>query len=238
MAQVVSSFNLWVTGNPVLTENAELIAGTNITISQVGTTITIDSITTALKGDPGEKGDKGDQGEPGIGINGTNGEKGDQGEPGIGINGTNGTNNYRNIVTLDLDIPSTASTSYQNITNFYIPVTSGQITRWEATILYNTSAATIGLRCAVNGGSNSFLTYFTQTGISTTGSAGAGWENAQFSYNAGTASSASATTNGNILLMSGAIKPTADYNLQFTFAPETATANGIIIKSGSTIEYW
>lgn len=111
--------------------------------------------------------------------------------------------------------------------------------RWQATILYTTSAATIGIRLATNGPAFTHNAYITETGVSTTGSATAGWHNAQSSHQAGTASSASiTTTGGNLATASGIIRPSADGTFQLQFAPETATANGVVIEAGSTLEWW
>jgi len=158
-------------------------------------------------------------------------------------NGTTWTSatptNYRTLITLGADVPSTASTAFQDITGLSFAVTSGTIYRWQATILYTTSAATIGIRVAPNGPAFSQNAYITETVISKTGSATAGWHNGQTALQSGTVSSASiSTTGGNLITATGIYKPSANGTFQLQFAPETATANGVVVQDGSTLEWW
>lgn len=151
-----------------------------------------------------------------------------------------GTGEYRSLIELASDVASTASVSFQNITGLSFAVKSGINYRWQATLLYTTSAATIGLRVAVTTPTFTHNAYWTMTPVGETGSlATTGWFNGASAQDTGTASSASmTTTGGNILIMHGIIRPSADGTVQLRFAPETATANGVIIEAGSTLEWW
>lgn len=150
-----------------------------------------------------------------------------------------GGSSYRTLVTLGADVASTAATTFQNITGLSFAVTAGTTYRWEATILYTTSAATIGIRIAPSGPVFTQNAYITETAISTTGSAAAGWHNEQTTLAAGTVSSASiSTTGGNLITASGVYKPSSSGTFQLQFAPETATASGVVIQDGSTLEWW
>ncbi len=150
-----------------------------------------------------------------------------------------GGSSYRTLIVNAVDDASTAATTFQNITELSFAVTAGTTYRWAATILYTTSAATIGIRIAPSGPAFTQNAYITETAISTTGSAAAGWHNEQTTLAAGTVSSASiSTTGGNLITASGVYKPSASGTFQLQFAPETATANGVIIEDGSTLEWW
>ncbi len=145
----------------------------------------------------------------------------------------------RNLVELSGDISSTASTSYQNITGLSFSVTSGVNYRFYAIIPYTTSAATIGIRVSLTSPSTTLLAYTTRTGLSSTGSTDATWENHQTATDSGTVSTSSVTTSGgNVIILEGFIRPSASGTVQLRFAPETATASGVVIKTGATLEWW
>jgi hypothetical protein len=149
------------------------------------------------------------------------------------------------VISLGSDVASTAATTFQDVTGLSFSMTSGTNYRFHAALQYTTSAITIGLRASVTGpASPTLLAYTTISGTNGTtggacGSATCAWTNAQNTYDAGTTSTSSVgTTAGNILIMDGSIRPSANGTLQLRFAPETATANGIVIKAGSTLEWW
>jgi hypothetical protein len=145
----------------------------------------------------------------------------------------------RHLIVLDGDVASSASTSFQNITGLSFPVIAGQNYRWQAVLLYTTSAATIGLRVSLTAPAFTHNAYITQTPIAVAGSASNLWGNGASAADTGTTSTGSMnTTGGNILVATGIIRPSADGTVQLRFAPETATANGVIIEAGSTLEWW
>ena len=143
--------------------------------------------------------------------------------------------NYRNLVTLNSDVASTASTAFQDVTGLSFPVTAGTTYRFKATIIYTASATTVGSRWAVNGPASPTLLAYNSvwTLTATTNSAA----NAA-AYDTGTASATSATTAGNIATVEGIIIPSASGTFIIRFAPETATASGTVVKAGSTLEWW
>ncbi len=144
----------------------------------------------------------------------------------------------RNLVELGSDVASTASTSFQNITGMSFSVTSGVKYRFYAIIVYTASVSTIGLRISLTSPATTLLAYNTSSMLSTTGSATNEWNNGLGSNDVGVSSTSSPTTAGNIAIIQGFIQPSASGTFQLRFAPETATASGIVIKSGSTLEYW
>ncbi|MDD5258582.1 MAG: hypothetical protein PHD29_01280 [bacterium] len=149
-----------------------------------------------------------------------------------------GGGSYRNLVVLGSDVASTASTSFQDITGMSFAVTAGQTYRFEALIRYTCSATTIGSRWSLNGPALTSLAYRTEAALSGT----MGTDNTSVDYATtynGTATNLnSAETGGNIAVIKGVITPSASGTVILRFAPETATANGIVVKTGSTLEYW
>jgi hypothetical protein len=148
--------------------------------------------------------------------------------------------NYRTLVTLGSDVASTASTSFQNITGLSFSVTSGTTYRFYALLVYTASATTIGLKGSLTSPAITLLAYTTRTPLAAAGTATNDWVNGAATTDAAaiTSSTSSVTTTGNIMIIEGVIKPSASGTLQLRFAPETATASGIVIKAGSTLEYW
>jgi hypothetical protein len=144
--------------------------------------------------------------------------------------------NYRHLVTLNSDVSSAASLNFQDVTGLSFPVTTGTTYRFKATIIYTAvSAANGGSRWAVNGpASPTLLAYNSAWALTaTTGS----FTNAA-AYDTGTVSASAATITGNIATVEGIIKPSADGTVIVRFAGERATANDIVVKAGSTLEWW
>jgi hypothetical protein len=147
---------------------------------------------------------------------------------------------YATLIVLGNDVASTASVAFQNITGLSFSVTSGVNYRYYGLIHYVTSAATIGIRVSMNGPTTTLNSYITTTPIIAGGSlTTVSWVNGASAIQTGTVSTGSMnTTAGNIIVIEGIMRPSANGTFQLQFAPETATANGVIIKAGSTLEWW
>lgn len=148
-------------------------------------------------------------------------------------------------IELTADVASSASTAFQDITGLAFPITSGINYRYAAYIQYTTSANTIGIRVSYTSPAVTHAAYVTMVppGSTTGGVPAAGtdntWVNWQNVADTGTTSGASmSTTAGNLLILMGIIRPSASGTFQLRFAPETATASGVIIEAGSTLEWW
>jgi len=142
---------------------------------------------------------------------------------------------YSTLVTLGSDVGSSASTAFQDVTGLSFAVTSGVWYRFRVTILYTASATAVGSRWAINGpASPTKLAYYSKWASSATATT----DRNAVTYDEGNASSTSYSTTGNLARIEGMIKPSADGTVIVRFAPETATANGIIVQAGSTLEYW
>ncbi len=142
---------------------------------------------------------------------------------------------YRHLITTSSDSASIASIACQNVTGASFPVTSGVTYRFHATIVHTASATTLGVGYGASGPATSL---FSLTGVSTlsTGLISGAGNSAVNSCTNVTASSLA--TTGTADTVDGIIIPSASGTFQLQFSPETATANGIIIKAGSTLEWW
>jgi hypothetical protein len=146
--------------------------------------------------------------------------------------------NYRTLVTLGSDVSSSASTNFQDITGLSFTATSGVVYRFYALIRYTCSVATIGSRWALNGPALTYLAYTTTCTASATAGTDNTWEDYSTAYDGTTTSANSAETGGNIATIQGIIQTSATGTVILRFAPETATLNGIVVRTGSTLEYW
>jgi len=146
----------------------------------------------------------------------------------------------RNLIVLAADVASAAVTTFADITGLSFPVTSGINYRYYALLLYTTSAATIGVRVSMTTPAFTHNAYMTRSPIIVGGSlTTVEWVNGASAADTGTVSTASMnTTGGNIITLEGIIRPSANGTFQLRFAPGTATANGVIIEAGSTLEWW
>jgi len=140
---------------------------------------------------------------------------------------------YRSVVTLGSDVASTAATTFQDATGLSFTATSGVTYRFKATIAYTNSLTTIGSRWSVNGPKNSLLTY---TADNTLDAATRTINNAS-AYDTGTTSTTS-IAGTQYATIEGIVTPSATGTFIVRFAPETATASGVVVKAGSTLEWW
>jgi hypothetical protein len=139
----------------------------------------------------------------------------------------------RSLTVLESDVASTASSSFQNVTDLAFQVIPGERYRFYALIYYTASATTIGMRLGATAPAGTLIYNASIPSGASTVTIINGASNDQ-----GTAALSSAATAGNIAEISGICIPTASGIFQLRFAPETATANGIVIRAGSTLEVW
>jgi parallel beta-helix repeat protein len=149
------------------------------------------------------------------------------------------TGSNRNLVSLASDVLLT-SVSFANITGMSFPVTSGVNYRFYAIICYTASVATCGIRVSLTAPTTTLLAYKTSTGLSSTGSTDTSWDNYQSTTDSGTVSSSSVTTSqGNLVILEGFIRPSASGTVQLRAAIETATGSPVLtVKKDSSLEWW
>lgn len=146
--------------------------------------------------------------------------------------------NYRTLVTLSGDVSSAASTNFQSITGLSFTATAGVTYRFYALIRFTCSATTIGARWSLTGPALTSVAYKTETPSSGTAGTDNTFVDYATSYDGTATSTSSAETGGDIAVIQGVIVTSADGAVTFRFAPETATSGGIVVKAGSTLEYW
>ncbi len=138
-------------------------------------------------------------------------------------------------VALGSDVASTASTSYQNITGLSWSLAASTNYDIECKITFDASAATIGLGIGWTGPASPTLT--TGQMVAGIGTQTVGGTLIQ-GNDTGSTTSASAGTTNNHADFEGIWRNGSNAGtLQMRFKPETATANGIIIKTGSWCKY-
>ena len=138
-------------------------------------------------------------------------------------------------VVTTADVASTASNAYQNITNLSWTLAASTRYDIECHILYAASATTIGIGIGWTGPASPLLTTGQMTAGLTTATIGG---TTSVGNDTGLYTSASvATTNNHARFEGFWSNGTNGGTLQMRFRPETATANGIVIKAGSWCKY-
>jgi len=147
-----------------------------------------------------------------------------------------GWKDSRTIVVLGSDVTNNNATAntIADVTGLSFSVTAGTTYRFEATINYTSAATTTGSRWSINGPASptilSYTSNYTLTATSQT-------VNYSSTYDSPSASNATSLTTGNIAIIKGIIKPSANGTVTVRFASEVANS-AIIAKAGSTLEWW
>lgn len=139
------------------------------------------------------------------------------------------------ILGADVTNNNAVANSIADITGLSIPVVNGQRLAFEAWIRYTAAATTTGARFTVNGPAFNELTYNNEYSLTTLSKTN---NQSNLAYDLPAASNASSgATGGNLAIIRGIIRPTADGSLQFRFASEIASS-AIVAKAGSFAKYW
>ena len=143
-----------------------------------------------------------------------------------------GGGGHRTLVTLGSDVTN-STISLADVTGLSFSVTNGTIYRFYALIYYTVPTSSIGAQFALNAPAQTLLAWQGRTPSGATTSSlynGNSVEN-------GSTTPQSAATSGNIAIMEGIIQPSASGTFQIRFHSEVAT-NAVVVKAGSTLEYW
>jgi len=153
--------------------------------------------------------------------------------------GNNATTSGEGLVVLGADVTNNnaVANTIADITGLLVPLTNGQRIGFEAWIRYTAAATTTGARFSVQAAAGfSELTYDSNVPLTTT-SLTTNRSNAANDLPAASNASSPQTTLGNLAIVRGIIRPSADGNLQFRFASEIASS-AIVAKAGSHCKYW
>lgn len=140
----------------------------------------------------------------------------------------------RTFLANDVANAEAVANTLTDVTGLSFPVISGNTYRFKFFVVYTSAATTTGSRWVLNGAATTFLNFtsqYTLTATSITNNAGVS------AYNSPSAASASSLTSGNIAILEGIIKPSANGTVQLRFASEV-TVSAITAKAGqSYVEY-
>jgi len=143
---------------------------------------------------------------------------------------------FRHLIVAGSDSTSTASISCQNVTGLSFAVTSGVTYRFHATLIHTGSANTIGVGYGMSAPAAPTLAATSFGSTLSTGIGSGGGNNGVGAC--GTPTASSANVAGTADTVDGILIPSANGTYQLQFEPETATAGGVVIKAGSTLEWW
>ena len=141
------------------------------------------------------------------------------------------------IVTLGSDVVNNNATAntIADVTGLSFAVTAGVTYNFHALIFYTSAATTTGSRWAVNGpASPTLLAYtsqYTLTATTVTNNNAAAYDLPA------NGNASSAATTGNIAIIDGIIKPSANGTVIIRFASKIASS-AITAKAGSTLTWW
>lgn len=139
-------------------------------------------------------------------------------------------------VTTTIDSASIASNDYQNITGLSWSLSASTRYDISCNIIYDASATTIGIGIGWTGPASPTRTYGQMVAGSSGGATVGG--TASVGNDTGSYTTSSTYTASNTAIFNGVWENGSTAGtLQMRFRPETATANGIIIKTGSWCKY-
>jgi len=143
--------------------------------------------------------------------------------------------NYRTLVTLSADVINNNATAntLQDVTGLSFSVVSGTTYRFYAIIPYTSAATGTGSRWTINAPAATLLNYtsrYTLTAASQT-------INYASAVSIPASCNATSLTAGNVAIIEGVIKPSANGTVVIRFASETS-GTAITAKAGASLEYW
>ncbi len=152
--------------------------------------------------------------------------------------GTNSVSTGNSRVVLGADVVNNNATAntIASVTGLEFAVTAGQRYGFLFVIRYTAAATTTGSRWSITGPTFDELTYdseYSLTAASKTVGAGL----AAYDLPAASNASSPQTTLGNLALVQGIIRPTANGSVTARFASEIANS-AITAKAGSYVDYW
>lgn len=142
----------------------------------------------------------------------------------------------RSVAMLASDVTNNnaVANTIQDVTGLSFPVVAGQRYWFRFCIQYTAQATTTGSRWSIDGPANNELRYGSEYSLTTTTRT---INEGLAAYNLPAGSNAtSAATAGNIAIVEGFVRPTADGNIIARHASEVANS-AIIARAGSFVEY-
>jgi hypothetical protein len=141
-----------------------------------------------------------------------------------------GVNSTITFLSGDVTNNNASANTIADVTGLSFAVTSGVTYRFRFFIVYTSAATTTGSRWAINGPATTFVNYtsrYTLTATSETVNPGVS------AYDSPAAASASSLASGNIAIIEGIIKPSANGTVIARFASEISSS-AIVAKAGQS----
>jgi len=145
-----------------------------------------------------------------------------------------GVNSSITFLSSDVINNNAVANTIADVTGLSFAVTSGITYRFRFYIVYSSAATTTGSRWSINGPAVTFLHYnsnYTLTATSITNNQG------NKTYNVPAASSASSLTTGNISIIEGIIRPSANGTVIARFASEISSSAITAVGGKSFVEW-
>lgn len=145
-----------------------------------------------------------------------------------------GVNSTITFLGADVTNNNASANTIADVTGLSFSVTSGTTYRFKFFVVYTSAATTTGSRWAINGPAATFVNYnstYTLTATSVTTNSGTS------AYDIPAASNASSLSSGNIAIVEGIIKPSANGTVILRFASEISGSAIVAKANQSYVEY-
>lgn len=146
--------------------------------------------------------------------------------------GGGGGSNYKTLVTLGADVTN-STTTIANVTGLSFAVVANTTYRFYIIIPYTAAATTTGSRWTLTAPANTIFSYTSKYTLTATTQT----VNYASANDIPAAANASSLTVGNLCIIEGVVRPSANGTVQVRFGSEVA-ASAIVAKAGATIEHW
>lgn len=140
----------------------------------------------------------------------------------------------KRMIVLGSDVSNSANNTFADVVGLSFSVASGVTYRFRALIHFDAALATTGSRWAVNGPASPTRLAYSARWTSSATAESLTYAN---TYDAGTVSTNSFATTGNLASVEGVVIPSASGTFALRFASEI-TGSAITAKAGSTLEWW
>ncbi len=155
----------------------------------------------------------------------------------LGSRGGGGSGNSSNggnssvVLASDVTNNNASADTMADVTGLSFPVVAGVVYRFKFIIPYTSAATTTGSRWSINGPATPTLLEYQSTYTLT---ATSGTLNYGSTYDFPAAANASSLTTGNVAIIQGVIKPSADGTVIARFASEVSSS-AIVAKAGAAV---
>ncbi len=142
---------------------------------------------------------------------------------------------YRNLITTNADVTSNSTANtLTDVTGLAFNVVAGTVYHFYAIIPYTSTATSNGSRWTINAPATSLLNYTSRYTLNATSQT----VNFASAINIPSSCNSTSIVAGNVAIIEGVIKPSANGTVQIRFASENGNNYSITAKAGASLEYW